>query len=101
MKITVQYASVRRDPNLERAIITFTDPKNKRYRVTTAYLEQFDHYDTTVEVEVGDDTWVTLKNWTRITKAGDGGRGMSQYEHHAAIGRVVSALWQFQKIVGE
>jgi hypothetical protein len=100
MKITVQYASVRRDPNLERAIITFTDPKNKRYRVTTAYLEQFDHYDTTVEVEVGED-WVPVKGWTRITRNLDGGQGMAQYEHHAAIGRVVAALWQFQKIAGE
>lgn len=101
MKITVKYASVRRDPNLECAIITFTNPYNKRYRVTTAYLEQFDHYDTTVELEIGEDTWLPFKAWTRITKGGDGGKGMSQYEHHAAIGRIVAALWQFQKIVGE
>lgn len=100
MKITVKYASVRRDPNLECAIITFTNPYTKRYRVTTAYLAEFDHYDTTVELEVGE-SWIPFKGWTRITRKEDGGHGMSQYEHHSAIGRVVAALWQFQKIVGE
>jgi hypothetical protein len=100
MKITVKYASVRRDPNLECAIVTLTNPYTKRYRVTTAYLEQFDHYDTTVELEIGDD-WVPFKGWTRITRNEDGGRGMAQFEHHSAIGRVVAALWQFEKIAGE